>query len=105
MVMMHLVSIGYNILHGRLLLVWKPLQKLTKMVRTTVATLGTNSKKLDQVVNTVQDLQVKVTAVEKNVTAVKANALKIQSQCREKLCVSAAPCQGPGDDLGKAVCY
>jgi hypothetical protein len=33
------------------------------MVRT--ATLGTNSKKLDQVVNTVQDLQVKVTEVEK----------------------------------------
>ena len=48
------------------------------MVRT--ATLGTNSKKLDPVVSTVQDLQVKVTEVEKNVTAVEANALKIQSQ-------------------------
>ena len=49
------------------------------MVRT-VAALGTNSKKLDQVVNTVQDLQVKVTEVEKNVTAVEAKALKILSQ-------------------------
>jgi hypothetical protein len=74
------------------------------MVRTAVATLEMNSKKLEQVVNTVQNLQVRVTAVEEKLTAVSIS-FEDTVAVRVRLCVSTAPCQWPEDDPGKALCY